>query len=145
MITKLTKQELIDFEEDIANCFNNKEIRAPIHLDSGNEEQMIEVFKDIKKDDFIIGTWRMHYACLLKGVTAEQLKKDILAGKSITLCYKEHNIFSSAIVGGSIGIAMGIAFDIKRKGTDQKVYCMVGDTGSMTGTFQESWTYATNH
>ena len=42
-----------------------------------------------------------------RGMTQEQLKKDILDGKSITLCYPEYNIFSSAIVRvGSISIAL---------------------------------------
>lgn len=28
----LIKEELIEFEEDIAACFNNKQIAAPIHV-----------------------------------------------------------------------------------------------------------------
>ena len=143
-ITNLTKEDLIAFEEDISDCFQNKMIRAPIHLDHNNEEQMLEIFKDIKADDFVVGTWRMHYACLLKGVPPAQLKKDILAGKSITLCYKDYNIFSSAIVAGSLPIALGIAFDLKRKQSNQKVYCFVGDMGSMTGAFHEALSYASN-
>ena len=33
----MTAEELIAFEKDIAECFNRGEIRAPIHLDGGNE------------------------------------------------------------------------------------------------------------
>jgi len=141
----LTKEQLIAFEEDIANCFNNKMIKAPIHLDNGNEEQLIEIFKEIDENDFVCCSWRSHYKCLLKGVSQEQLKVDILAGKSITLCYKEHNIFSSAIVGGIVPIALGIAMDLKRKGSKQKVYCFIGDMTSMCGVFDEALTYAANH
>ena len=46
-----TEQDLIDFETDIADCFNNGMIKAPIHLYYGNEKQIIEVFKNVKKDD----------------------------------------------------------------------------------------------
>ena len=41
----LSKEELIDFENDIAECFNNAQIKAPVHLYNDNEEQIIEVFK----------------------------------------------------------------------------------------------------
>ena len=72
----MNKQKLIDFETDIAACFNNAQIKAPIHLYSNNEEQLIEIFKDIKPDDWVFCTWRSHYQCLLKGVPPKQVKKD---------------------------------------------------------------------
>lgn len=139
-----TKSELIEFETDIANCFNNSMIKAPIHLYDGNEQQMIDIFRDIKSEDWIFCTWRSHYQCLLKGVPQDQLKKDILDGKSITLCYPEYKIYSSAIVTGNIPIATGVALDIKRKGGSEKVWCFVGDMTSETGTFFENWKYAVN-
>jgi len=144
MITRLTKEDLIKFEEDIATEFNAGKIKAPVHLFDGQEEQLLEVFKDIKKEDWIFCTWRSHGPCLLKGVNKEILKKDIMDGKSITLCYKEYNVFSSAIVAGNFPIALGTAFDIKRKGGNEKVYCWAGDMGSLTGAFYESLTYANN-
>ena len=145
MITKYTKEELIDFETDIAECFNNAQIKAPVHLYDGNEEQMIEIFEKVKSKDWVFCTWRSHYQCLLKGVPPDQMKKDILDGKSITLCYPEYNIYSSAIVTGTIPIATGTALDIKRKGTDEHVWCFVGDMASETGSFFENWKYSVNH
>jgi TPP-dependent pyruvate/acetoin dehydrogenase alpha subunit len=141
----LTREELINFEEEIAESFNSGLIKAPIHLYSGNEEQMIEIFKNINEEDWLFCTWRSHYQCLLKGVPKELLKKDILEGKSITLCYPEFNIYSSAIVTGNIPIATGTAFDIKRKGGNNRVWCFVGDMTSETGTFYENHKYAINH
>ncbi len=144
MITNLTKEDLIKFEEEIEQIFNSGKIRAPVHSDNGNEEQLLEIFKDIKEEDYVCGTWRQHFKCLLKGVSPEQLKQDINAGKSITLCYKEYNIFSSAIVGGIIPIALGIAFDLKRKQSKQKVWCFIGDMSSTCGVFSEALEYARN-
>jgi pyruvate dehydrogenase E1 component alpha subunit len=141
----LTKEQLVDFETDIANCFNNAMIKAPVHLYDGNEEQMISIFKNVEPEDWIFCSWRSHYQCLLKGVPQEQLKQDILDGKSITLCYPEYNIYSSAIVTGNIPIATGVALDIKRKGGTNHVWCFVGDMTSETGTFFENWKYAVNH
>lgn len=141
----MNKKELIDFETDIANCFNEAKIKAPIHLYSNNEDQLIEIFKDVKKDDWIFCTWRSHYQCLLKGVPPGELKQDILAGKSITLCYAKYRIYSSAIVTGNIPIANGVALDIKRKKENNHVWCFVGDMTSETGTFFENWKYAVSH
>lgn len=140
-----TEKELTLFEEDIASEFNSGKIKAPIHLYDGNESQIINVFKNINDDDWVFCTWRSHYQCLLKGVPKEQLKKDILDGKSITLCYPKYKIYSSAIVAGSIPIATGVAVDLKRKGSTNKVWCFVGDMASETGTFFENWKYSVNY
>lgn len=141
----MTKEDLINFETEIAEIFNDGKIKAPIHLYYGNEEQMIDIFKKVKSDDWVFCSWRSHYQCLLKGVPPETLKKDIINGKSITLCYPEYNIYSSAIVTGNIPIANGVAMDIKRKKGTNRVWCFVGDMTSETGTFFENWKYAVNH
>jgi pyruvate dehydrogenase E1 component alpha subunit len=139
-----TPQELIDFENDIADCFNRGSIKAPVHLYSGNEDQIIKVFQDVKEDDWVFCTWRSHYQCLLKGVPPETVKNDILNGKSITLCYPKYKVYSSAIVTGNIPIATGVALDIKRKNQANHVWCFVGDMASETGTFFENYKYAVN-
>ena len=138
-------KDLISFEEEIAESFNNAEIRAPIHLYNGNEEKIIDIFKNVKKEDYGFCTWRSHYQCLLKGVPRDVLKKDILDGKSITLCYPEYNIFSSAIVTGSISIANGRALAEKLKGSNSHVWCFVGEMSSETGAFHENVKYSTAH
>jgi TPP-dependent pyruvate/acetoin dehydrogenase alpha subunit len=142
---KYTAAELIEFETDIANTFNQGKIRAPIHLYSGNEEQMIEIFRDVKADDWVMCSWRSHYQCLLKGVPPEQVRAEILAGHSITLCFPEHRIVSSAIVGGIIPIAVGVAMGIKRQGGTNKVHCFMGEMTAETGIAHESVKYAINH
>jgi pyruvate dehydrogenase E1 component alpha subunit len=142
---KYTKQDLIDFETKIGEYFNEGKIKAPIHLYDGNEEEMIDIFSNIKDEDWIFCTWRSHYQCLLKGVPTDKLTDDILQGKSITLCYPDFRIYSSAIVTGSIPIATGVALDIKRKKQTNHVWCFVGDMASETGTFFENWKYSVNH
>lgn len=143
-INALSKNELIAFESEISELFNNLKIKAPIHLYDGNEEKMKEIFTNVKNEDWVFCTWRSHYQCLLKGVDKETLKGDILKGKSIALCYPSHNIYSSAIVTGIIPIATGVAFDIKRKGLSNHVWCFVGDMTAETGAFYENYKYAVN-
>ena len=145
MKKKLSKEELINFEQEIVDSFNAGKIKAPIHLYSGNEEQILKVFEQVNEEDWIFCSWRSHYQCLLKGVPHKILKKDILDGKSIGLCYPEYNIYSSAIVTGNIPIATGVAFDIKRRKKSNHVWCFVGDMTSETGAFYENHKYAVNH
>ena len=141
----MTKNDLIAFEDKVVELFNAGKIRAPIHLYSNNEEQMLEIFKNVRKNDWVFCNWRSHYQCLLKGVPEEQLLKDIVAGKSIALCYPEYKIYSSAIVTGNIPIAVGTALSEKRKETDNHVWCFVGDMTAETGAFYENHKYAVNH
>ena len=45
----LTKQDLIDFEEKIVSLWEDGQIRAPVHLSHGNEDELIEVFQPLIK------------------------------------------------------------------------------------------------
>ena len=141
----MTAEELIAFEEDIANEFNNANILAPIHLYHGNEKQLIEVFKSVQKQDWVLCSWRSHYQCLLKGVPLTELKAEIIAGRSISLNFPEYRIVSSAIVTGVIPIAVGIAMGIQRRGGEEKVWCFMGEMTSETGVAHECIKYSRNH
>jgi pyruvate dehydrogenase E1 component alpha subunit len=144
-ITRLTQQDLIDFETEIAEVFNKGGIRAPVHLYGGNEDAMIDVFQEIKPDDWVLCSWRSHYQCLLKGVPRDEVKREILAGRSISLCFPEYRIFSSAIVAGVLPIAVGIALSIRRAGQGNRVFCFMGEMTSETGTAHECIKYSQNH
>lgn len=140
-----TPQQLTDFEDEIAACFNAGDIRAPIHLESGNEESLIRVFTEkVNGDDWVLTTWRSHLKCLLKGVPRDELKAAILAGQSIGLCFPKYRILSSAIVGGNLPIAVGIALGIKKAGGLNKVVCFLGDMTARCGMFLECLAYARN-
>ena len=64
----MTKEELVAFEDSIASDFNAGLIRYPIHLESGNEDNLIRIFSDVKPEDYLFGSWRLHLKALLKGV-----------------------------------------------------------------------------
>ena len=138
------KKLLIDFEEKIASYFNKGLIRSPVHLTYGNEDFLIKFFKKIKKKDWIFCSWRSHYHCLLKGVPSLILEKEIIKGKSISLCFPKYRIYSSAIVGGILPIALGAALSIKKNKSKKKVYCFIGDMTSETGIAHECVKYAIN-
>ena len=49
----MNKKDLISFEKEIANLFNKGKIRSPIHLYKGNEDKIIDVFKNVKENDWV--------------------------------------------------------------------------------------------
>jgi len=142
-ITKV--EDLIAFEDEVAARFNAAKIRAPIHLYSNNEEQMIEIFKDVRERDWVFCSWRSHYQCLLKGVPADEVMSEIMDGHSISLCFPDFRIYSSAIVGGVLPIAVGTAMSIKRDGRNERVHCFLGDMTAETGIAHECIKYSRNH
>jgi pyruvate dehydrogenase E1 component alpha subunit len=146
MIVTHTVESLKAFTQRVADAFNNGEIHAPVHLEGGNEEQLIELFsKEINSEDWICTTWRSHLKCLLKNVPQEQLMSDIRAGRSISLCYPEYRLLSSAIVAGCLPIAVGLAWSIKNAEKDEHVWAFCGDMAATTGIFSECTRYADSH
>lgn len=139
-----TSQDLIDFENTIVNHWENAKIRGPVHLSNGNEEPLIEIFKRIKTTDWVFSTWRSHYHALLKGIDPKFIENEILAGKSITICNTDEKFYSSAIVGGTLSISLGVAQAIKRDNLDDKVFCFIGDMSFESGIFYEVHKYARN-
>ena len=136
------KAGLVQFERKMADHWEVGKVRGPIHLSGGNEDELIEIFKYVKKTDWVFSTWRSHYHALLKGVPSEWLEEEILAGRSITIVSQEHKFYSSAIVGAIIPIATGVALANKRDGKDDKVWCFIGDMAFETGGFYEMHKYA---
>jgi len=141
----VTKDELIAFEEEIKDLFLEAKIRAPIHLSRGNEAPLIEIFKQIKKEDWVFSTHRSHYHALLKGIDPQRVRNEILAGRSMHLNSKEHRFMASSLVGGCLPIALGVAMAIKRKRSKGRVWVFVGDMAAETGTFHECTKYAARH
>jgi pyruvate dehydrogenase E1 component alpha subunit len=138
----MTRDELIAFEAAVAAAFEAKQIRAPIHLSGGNEDQLIEIFRSVKMGDWVFSTYRSHYHALLHGIDRAWLMKEILAGRSMSIIDPAHHFFSSAIVGSQASIAAGVAMGLKRIGATDHVWCFLGDMASRGGAFHEARQYA---
>lgn len=142
----ITKEELIDFEKDIERCFLNKQIKAPIHLSDHNEDQVIWIFEHLyNKNDYIFSTWRNHLHILCAGGNPEWVKTEILKGHSMGLCSSDPKLITSAIVGGILPQAVGVAAALKRKNEKQRVLCLLGDMAGSIGSFHEANKYAVSH
>lgn len=136
------KDKLIAFEKRVAEAFEAKQLKGPMHLSGGNEDQLIEIFKDIHPGDWICTSYRNHYHALLHGVPEEKLFKAICDGHSMTLQLPEHRFFSTAIVGGQLAIATGIAAALKRQKCHRKVWCFMGDMAATLGAFHDAYGYS---
>ena len=151
----LTSSDLMSFEEEVFARYENSEIKSPVHLTSGNEEQLIKIFQYVHPDDWVFCSWRNHYHALLHGIPRETLMDLIVRGKSMSVYSKNPKMYTSSIVGGIIPIALGVAKALKikqdgflnknhNKDKGRKVWCFIGDMTFETGIFYEAYKYATN-
>jgi pyruvate dehydrogenase E1 component alpha subunit len=129
----VTKEELIAFEDEVCAAFDAGEIPGPVHLNSDTQaEPLIEIFKEIPRDAWVLSTWRAHWHALLHGVPRSLVMKEILEGRSMMLHFPEYRFMTSAIVGGMLPIACGLAAG------GEKVYCFVGDMTASIGAYQDA-------
>ena len=142
MVKILTKEELIAFEEEIAELYSQDKIPGPIHLSYDNEEALNGIFQDVKEHDWVFSTHRSHYHALLKGVPKDWLRDEILAGHSITINNPDYKFYASAIMGDIVPIATGTAMGLKMRNISEHVWCFVGDMCAEMGVFDESVKYA---
>lgn len=136
----LTAKELVEFEEEVGARFDAGEIPGPIHLCSESQaEPLIEIFSDIEPTAWVLSNWRSHWHALLKGVPRELVMSEIVAGRSMMLHFPEHRFMTSAIVGGMLPIACGLAAG------GERVWCFVGDMCASTGAFSDAVKFAHGH
>lgn len=142
---KITKQELIDFENDIADIYKSAAIRGAIHLRDGNEDVLIDIFRNVKDEDYAFATWANHLEALLKGIPPELVKARIMAGDSMAMNFPDYNFYTSAIVGGICPIAVGVAAGLQMDMSQARVWCFIGDMALRTGIAHESIMYSIGH
>ena len=142
----MTRDDLIAFEKRIADLYVQGKIKAPVHLRSGREQALINIFEqeEIKTDDYIFAYWDSHEICLLKGVLSEEVEAAILDGRSISLCFPKHRVICSGIAGSLMGVAVGLAWAFKKQKSRNRVFLFCGDMSSEMGSFHEAVKYAHN-
>ena len=139
------KKKLIDFELRVKDVYEKGKIHAPVHLSGNNEDQLINIFKNISSEDWVFTSWRNHYHALLHGFDEDELFDLILEGRSMSINSVKNKFYSSSIVAGSLPIALGTALSIKLRKETNKVWCFIGDMTFETGCFHECYKYSRNN
>ena len=134
----VTKKDLIDFEQRIVNLFEDGQLPYLLHLSGGNEDELISIFRNISEGDYILSTHRSHYHYLLAGGDPYKLERMIYEGNSMFIFDKKLNFLTSSVLAGMPPIATGIDLSLKMKGSNNKVWCFIGDGAEDEGNFYEA-------
>lgn len=136
------------FEEKSAEVYSAGKIGGFCHLYIGQEAVAIGSISAIRKDDYVLTSYREHAHAIAKGMTPESVMAELFGkatgcskgkGGSMHMFDKEVNFLGGhAIVGGQIPLATGVAFASKYKGTDQVTLCYFGEAAVNQGAFHES-------
>ena len=136
------------FEEKAAEIYSAGKIGGFCHLYIGQEAVAIGSIFAIRKDDYVLTSYREHAHAIAKGMSPESVMAELYGkatgcskgkGGSMHMFDKEVNFLGGhAIVGGQIPLATGVAFASKYKGTDQVTLCYFGEAAVNQGAFHES-------
>lgn len=139
-------------EEGFVEPINNKEIRCPVHLCSGEEAIATGVCSALKKDDFIFGNHRSHGHYLAKGGSLKEMVAEVFCretgcsrgrGGSMHLIDPSCGMLGSApIVAGTISLALGAAMASWVRGSGQVAVSFFGDGATGEGVLCESLNFA---
>ncbi|KAE9605773.1 hypothetical protein Lal_00024760 [Lupinus albus] len=160
----ITKEEGLDLYEDMvlgrsfedmcAQMYYRGKMFGFVHLYNGQEAVSTGFIRLLKKEDYIVSTYRDHVHALSKGVPARSVMSE-LYGKATGICRgqggsmhmfsKEHNLLGGfAFIGEGIPIATGTAFSskyrrevLKEPGADNVTVAFFGDGTCNNGQFFE--------
>ncbi len=140
-----TPTGLLSFEKYTQEEWESGELPCLLHLAGGNEEQLVELFKEVQFGDWIFSTHRNHFHAILAGVPPFELREKINNGDSMFVYSKAHNFFCSAVLAGCCAIAAGVAWSLKNSVNVKpgylmptRVWCFIGDGGEEQGHFYEA-------
>jgi len=136
------------FEEKVAELLEKRAIKCPVHLYTGQESIAVGVCAHLKREDYVFSTHRSHGHFLAKGGGIKKLMAELYCkeegcskgrGGSMHLADAGMGLpGSSAIVGGTIPIAVGAALAFKTRKIDNVSVVFFGDGATNEGVFYES-------
>src|SRR5258707_9136833 len=136
------------FEEKSAESYSLGKIGGFCHLYIGQEAVGVGAISAVRRDDYVITSYREHGQALAKGISADAVMAELFGksggcsrgkGGSMHLFDKSVSFLGGhAIVGGQIPLATGVAFASKYKETDQVTLCFFGEAAVNQGAFHES-------
>lgn len=139
-------------EEAIAREYPKGEMRCPVHLSVGQELLPSLVSFVVSNNDLAVSTHRSHAHYLAKGGSLPKFVAELFGkstgcskgrGGSMHLIDLDVNFMgSTAIVGNSIPVGVGLGYGAKLKGDKAVVLIYLGDGAVEEGAFYESVNFA---
>jgi len=139
-------------EEEIAKRYSEQKMRCPVHLSIGQEAPSAAFALAIQVGDYAVSTHRGHAHYLAKGGNLSAMIAEIYGketgcskgrGGSMHLADKAVGFMgTSAIVGNSIPVGVGLALCLQIKKIEQASVIFLGDGAIEEGVFFESANFA---
>lgn len=140
------------FEEKVAELLVAGEIKCPTHLYIGQEAVAVGVCANLRRDDYVFSTHRSHGHYLAKGGDMKTLMAELYGkatgcskgrGGSMHLSSPDIGLLgSSAIVAGTVPLAVGTALASSLKEQNTISVAFFGDGATNEGVFYESLNFA---
>ncbi len=139
-------------EESIAKRYKDQKMRCPVHLSVGQEAIAVGICACLSNEDSIISTHRAHAHYLAKGGSLKSMLAEIhgkstgcTAGKGGSMHLIDLKVGMKGctpIVGGSLPIALGIAFANLMKKNNLVTVVFFGEGMTEEGVFSECLNFA---
>ncbi len=135
-------------EEAIANRYSDQKMRCPTHLSIGQEAVAVGACMALDKNDLALSGHRAHAHYLAKGGNLNKLIAELYGketgccggfGGSMHLLDESVGFMgSTAIVAGTVPIALGLAYANKLAKSNNVACAFIGEAVTETGVFFES-------
>jgi TPP-dependent pyruvate/acetoin dehydrogenase alpha subunit len=137
-----------EFEERVAEEFNEGNVPGFVHLSQGQEAIAAGAMAAINKDDYIITTHRGHGELLAKGGKPNEMmaelygkKTGVMKGKGGSMHFADPSIGdigADGILGTGPVMSCGVGLTSKLKKNGRVTVCFFGDGQTNTGRFHEA-------
>ncbi len=136
------------FEEKSIELYSSEKIRGFLHLYIGEEAVAVGIMHALSEEDAVLATYREHGQALARGVSAKSIMAEMYGklegcsrgrGGSMHLFDAATRFYGgSAIVAGSLPLAVGMALADKMMKRKRVTVCFFGDGAVAEGEFHES-------
>lgn len=136
-----------DCENTILGMFQKGKMYGLGHMSVGEEACPVGTIAALRDTDYIMSNHRGHGHAVAKGVTAKEIVAELMGkatgpnhglGGSLHIMNPSiRDMGANGIVGAGFGLAAGVAYACKYKGTDDICAVFFGDGASNTGMFHE--------
>lgn len=136
------------FEEKSDEMYKMARIGGYCHLNLGEEATVVGFCEGLGAKDYLYTNYREHGYAICRGIPATEVMAELFGketgcskgrGGSMHMFSLEHRLLGGyGLVGAQVPLAVGAAFAVKYRGSDEVVAVQMGDGATNTGAFYES-------